>query len=589
MKVVALAAERRYFASPKSLKTHSPLGNLRTLLGLISLWMTPAACSASTPCKIERKIVTLSALFSVIGLTAIGCGTGGISRPPISGSGGESATSITAHVAGGRKPISGSSITLYEAGTTGRGSAASVLATSTSNSQGNFFISSFHCASPASQVFITSAGGDAGDGENSNIVLIAMLGPCNALPSNVVINELSTVAAAFSTVVPPSGGNAPTNTLQAALDIALSPGKNVATIYGLLSKVPVAPPYTPALSKVPNDWLLALSFTPGDLSITRGMAIDQAGNVWIANATSSSIIEISPLGKEVSPLGGYTSGGTLDSPEDLYFDSGGKLWVANYGNSTIEALSSSGVVVVPPFGSGSVSRPTGIVTDSFNQVWISNSSPSSSSEELTVGTTAGAFSFGVGGFGLGTPNRMIADKTVSPNIMWVSNSGTGGVSKIVNNGTEAGLTGAAIPGGGQESQQGITLDNNGAVWVSNTSSTDGSVTKISGTAVSLGPIAIGGITSTTEPWGIAADSANNVWVNNFNNNYVTELDTNGNALSPSGGFTAGGLVYFPRNGIAIDRGGNVWIPNDGNGNLIELLGAAGPVATPRSSGRPIAP
>jgi DNA-binding beta-propeller fold protein YncE len=124
--------------------------------------------------------------------------------------------------------------------------------------------------------------------------------------------------------------------------------------------------------------------------------------------------------------------------------------------------------------------------------------------------------------------------------------------------------------------------------------TTGSVTKIHDSAipvVTLGPVAVGGITSTSQPWGITTDSANHVWVNNFGNNTVTELDTNGNAFSPSGGFTAGGLIKFPRNGIAVDRSGNVWVLDDDNppAFVTELLGAASPVATPRVSGRPVAP
>jgi hypothetical protein len=197
----------------------------------------------------------------------------------------------------------------------------------------------------------------------------------------------------------------------------------------------------------------------------------------------------------------------------------------------------------------------------------------------------------VGGFGLDSPTDIIADTTASPNIMWVANSGTGGVSRIVNDGTST-PTGATISGSGETTQKGITLDNAGDVWVSNSDSSNGSVTKISGTSVvsGLGQVTVGGITSTSVPWGIAADSKNNVFVNNFNGNSITELDVNGNALSPAGGFTAGGLINAPREGIAIDRGGNVWVVNSGDNTVTELIGAAGgPVATPLSTGRPLVP
>jgi hypothetical protein len=614
----------------------------------------------------------LCTLTIAILLANTGCGAGTMSTA-ISG---KAQAMLTARVMGGRKPVSASSITLYEAGTTGRGSAATVLATSTSDSKGNFNIDTFACLHPDSQLFITAAGGDAGNGVNSNILLIAMLGPCSNLPNNVVINELSTVAAAYtfaqfmnpqnptqigtggipdttqylgmtnagstlttnvvnvaagtpakvlstspnspetlntlanilvycvnapgppftncstlySAVVPPSGSSAPTNTLQAALDIALSPGKNVTTIYDLLSHVPVALPYTPTLPPTPNDLLLALKFIPGDISVPRGMAIDQAGDIWIANAGTNSLTELSPLGVEKSPSGGYKPAG-LDSPEALFFDTSGNLWVTNFSGNTVEAINSSGGVAVPAFGNSSFAHPTGIATDSFNQLWV----PNSGQEYVTVGTTAGALSFTVNSFGIANPTNVVADTTPTPNLIWVSNSGTGGVSRIsVSSAGSAGVTaGTSASGGGQSNQQGITLDMNGDVWVANEDASNGSVTKITGSTatVALGPLAVGGINSTSQPWGITTDTANNVWVNNFNNDSVTELNTNGNALSPAGGFTAGGLIKFPRNGIAVDRGGNVWVLDDDNPPpfVTELLGAASPVATPRSAGRPIAP
>jgi hypothetical protein len=198
----------------------------------------------------------------------------------------------------------------------------------------------------------------------------------------------------------------------------------------------------------PDGFELALNYNPGDLSTSRGLAIDHTGNVWIANSTSASITELSPTGDELSPSGGYTAGGTLNHPEAIYFDSSGNAWVTNFVGNTIEALDSSGNVIVSPFGSTTLFSPTGLVVDSFNTVWACNVATANSSMELTVSTTTGSFSSFVGGFGLGTANWIIADKTVTPNIIWVANTGTGGVSRIVDTGGSA-TSGAAAPNGGQ--------------------------------------------------------------------------------------------------------------------------------------------
>ncbi len=478
---------------------------------------------------------------------------------------------LTAKVMGGRKPISNSSILLSEVGAFGRGT-SNGLANAQSDANGNFSINSFTCQGQNSQLFITASGEMQGTAYNSNIFLIAMLGPCNNLPDNVVINELSTVAAAYAfnqgmsraspqqvgtqgtpaqpgyigmtnagtilaknliniatgtpakflstganspatmntladilvacvdapafqfqacqdlytAALPPGGGAAPQNTLQAIFDISSNPGNNVAGIYHILSEVPgdVPLPYTPTLAVAPNDWLLALNYAPADLSGPQGLTIDHAGNVWIANSTggshgTGSITELSPAGVELSPAGGYLANNTLNGPGGLFFDATGKLWVLNAGVNTVEALDGAGTVVVPSNGNETFD-PSSIVTDAFNQIWVANTAPNDPSRELTVATTAEAFSFFASGFGLNNPTQIVADTTVSPNLMWVANTGSGGISRIVNNGTSR-VTGAVIPGGGQQDQQGIALDTQGNAWVTNSNATAGSVTKISGT------------------------------------------------------------------------------------------------------------
>jgi streptogramin lyase len=577
---------------------------------------------------------------------------------------------LNAQVMGGRKPISGAAVVLAEAGTSGKGS-STVLASTTSDSKGNFNINSFTCQHQSSQVYITASGGDAGNGDNSNIFLIAMLGPCNKLPNFVVINELSTVAAAyafsqfmnsrdpsqigtdgtpgttqyigitnagatlamnlvnipggtpsatlsrglnspktintladilvycvnapspytncdtlFSSVPVPSGGSAPTNTLQAALDIALGPGQNVATIFGLLAQVSVALPYTPALTAAPNDWLLGLNFNPGDLSGIDFIAIDQAGNVWITNGTTNTVSELSPIGVELSPAGGYTGGGALNDPFGIFIDATGNIWITNQIGNTVEAMDSSGNTVVGPFGSSSTyDNPSGVVLDSFGQVWVTNwaGGANNISRDVTVTTTSGVFSFFNGTRANGAFDLM-ADTTVSPNIIWVSHTGTGGVARIVDDGTSR-ITVNSVPGNGQSLQFALAIDNNGDCWVTNT----GNITKLSNTTPPKIVLTIkgGGIDDTSNPEGISIDSANDIWVLNDNTNTVTELDTDGNALSPTTGFNAGGLINSVHFGLAIDRSGDVWVANAAS--MTELVGAAAPVATPLFRGRPIAP
>ena len=105
-------------------------------------------------------------------------------------------------VHGGREPITGSSIQLYAAGTTGDGSAATPLISQNvvTDSSGNFDISGLYkCPAPDSIVYIVARGGNPGlavGTNNASIGLLAALGPCGALTDSsfISINEVSTVA-----------------------------------------------------------------------------------------------------------------------------------------------------------------------------------------------------------------------------------------------------------------------------------------------------------------------------------------------------------------------------------------------------------
>jgi DNA-binding beta-propeller fold protein YncE len=616
--------------------------------------------------------LTLFSLVSAIFLMVCGCGSGTISNLNSSGK-----VTMAARVMGGRQAISGAAIALSEAGTSGP-ITSSVIATATSDAQGNFNID-VPCVNQNSQVYITATGGDAGNGTNTNIKFQAMLGACNALPDNVVINELSTVASVYTfaqfmrstdpskigaggaplsakytgmtnagltlstnviniatgkpaafltkngnspatmntladilvacvnsvspfstcnslyTAATPSGGSAPTNTLQAAYNIATHPGTNVGLVYGVLAMLPadVPAPFTPDLGVAPNDWLLALKHSPANLNTPQTLAIDSGGNVWIANYGagngSNTIIELSPLGTAT----GFSPAG-VNGTKAIHFDTTGNLWVANYDGSTVESIDSSGAVVVPAFGFGGFLQPSGIAPDSFGLIWAADHAGGAGGNNVIVATNTGTLSFAlVTAFSLDAPLSIVSDNKVSPNVEWVTNTVGGAVSALTNNGTST-VTGGFLAGVGT-TLYGLAVDNTGAAWVSDNNGSTGSVSKINNVnplTLALGPIAVGGITSTSAPAGIAIDSANNVWVNNTGGGVLAELDSNGNALSPAGGFTAGGLITTPDLGIAVDRSGNVWVANAGTrftSSIVELLGAAAPVATPATDGRPTAP
>ena len=103
-------------------------------------------------------------------------------------------------VNGGDQPVSGASIQLYAAGSSGVASAAQPLLSTPvqTDSSGKFSIAeSYNCPSPSTLVYVVARGGNpglAGGASNAALTLTAMAGTCSALSSApLVVNEVTTV------------------------------------------------------------------------------------------------------------------------------------------------------------------------------------------------------------------------------------------------------------------------------------------------------------------------------------------------------------------------------------------------------------
>ena len=111
----------------------------------------------------------------------------------------------TAQAAG--QSVRHAQVTLYAAATSGTALNAGASATNTpavttaaTEEDGSFSIPyGYVCPSPETQMYLVSAGGDAGGGTNSKLVLMAALGSCAQLDTaRFVINEATTVAAVYA-------------------------------------------------------------------------------------------------------------------------------------------------------------------------------------------------------------------------------------------------------------------------------------------------------------------------------------------------------------------------------------------------------
>jgi hypothetical protein len=184
-----------------------------------------------------------------------------------------------------------------------------------------------------------------------------------------VAGDLSPCGNLFSLAPNAAGTVYPTDTLTAAMNIAQSPGRNVAGLNKLRSAQPVFEPSFDVNSP-PNDWTIAITYTGGGLNAPSSIAMDASGNAWIANGGGASVTELSNAGAAVSGASGFTAGG-FSAPSAIAIDGSGDAWVTNAGNSTVTELSAGGMTGTVFHGNG-LSAPASVAIDGSGDVWVAN-------------------------------------------------------------------------------------------------------------------------------------------------------------------------------------------------------------------------
>jgi streptogramin lyase len=109
-----------------------------------------------------------------------------------------------------------------------------------------------------------------------------------------------------------------------------------------------------------------------------GLAIDAAGNVWVANFYANSVGLVSAAGKVLSGSG-FTNA-SLIQPQGIAVDAAGNAWVASYHGSSLTELASAssvkpGSILSPAAGwapDSQLLEPYAVAIDASGNLWISN-------------------------------------------------------------------------------------------------------------------------------------------------------------------------------------------------------------------------
>ena len=371
----------------------------------------------------------------------------------------------------------------------------------------------------------------------------------------------------------------------------------------------------------------------------RGIAVDGAGNIYVADADNNTIRKITSAGVVTTVAGAANTYGSTDSttatsarfdfPCSLAVDTAGNIYVADQANQTIRKISTAGVTTLAgnAGASGAVDgtgtaarfyRPSGVALDGSGNLYVTDYSNDlirkitpSSGTVTTVAGVAGVTGIQDGsGYLLISPslfNGPSATATDAAGNVYVADTNNQVIRKISPSGLSSKLAGQVLLVGGADTDlannipayfnnpAGIAFDNNtNNVYVADTGNHTIRIINPSGVVTTLaGLFGVPGSTDSTgtaatfsSPSNLVVDNNSNVYVADYGNHKIRKITPAGVVTTLAGSGTAGSAdgsgaaasFNYPR-GLAIDSTfSNLYVADTQN-HTIRKISLAGAVVT----------
>jgi DNA-binding beta-propeller fold protein YncE len=289
--------------------------------------------------------------------------------------------------------------------------------------------------------------------------------------------------------------------------------------------------------------------------------------------------------------------GQFDGPAGMAVDAAGNVYVADYGNHRVQKFTSSGTYLLQwgtqGSGPGQFNGPEGLAVDASGNVYVADFG----NNRIQKFNDAGAYLTQWGSFGVGPgqfqyPLGVAVDASGS---VYVADHQNFRIQKFTNTGDYLTRWGTSGTGDGQFAYPtGLAVDGSGNIYVGDTGNSgfhNNRIQKFTGAGVFLaqwgsqgsgdgqfGGAFLGG------PWGAAVDAAGNVYAVDYGNHRVQAFTSTGTYLSQWGTQGSGsGQFFFPYS-VATDAAGNVYVAEVGN-NRVQKFGPPPTPARPSSWGR----
>ena len=266
-----------------------------------------------------------------------------------------------------------------------------------------------------------------------------------------------------------------------------------------------------------------------------GLALDSAGNLYVGDQYNHTIREVTPAGVVTTLAGQAGAPGLLDGtgtnallsyPNGVALDSAGNLYVADSGNNAIRVLTPAGTDWVVSTLATGFNNPSGVAVDTNGNVYVSESNNGAIRKVTPAGvvtTLATGFNF---------PFLVALD---SAGNLYVADAGANAIWKVTPTGVVR--TFASCPtcsygevdGTGSAARFnlpfGVAADSHGDVYVSDCN--NGAIRKVTpaGVVTTLAGGSFGfadgtGSAAAFAPYGLAVDRSGNIYVADGNNNTI---------------------------------------------------------------------
>lgn len=371
-----------------------------------------------------------------------------------------------------------------------------------------------------------------------------------------------------------------------------------------------------------------------------GVAMDASGNVYFADSSNHAIRKVSVtsgISTVVAGTGlsGYSGDGgqarsaQLNSPKGIAIDSAGNIYIADTSNHRIRKIDTNGVITtIAGTGTGTfggdnaaatsarVNSPQGVAVDGSGNVYIADTSNNRIRKINTSGTISTVAGNGTGGYladnVAATSTRINAPRSValdSSGNFYIADTSNNRIRKVNSGGTittVAGTGTASFSGDGGvatsatvRAPQAITFDSADNLYIADTTNhrirkvSSGTISTLTGTGAA-GYSGDGGVATSgqiSSPSGIAVDSSGNVYIGDTGNLRVRKISSGSiTTFAGTGSATYGGdggpasNAQFTNPQLAVfDGAGNIYLSDSGT-HRIRKVSTSGIVTTVAGTG-----